>query len=45
LPVAGSFQVGKIEVNETPKEYLARELTEELNIAVSVGKFCTEVTY
>lgn len=39
------FPGGKIEINETPQACLARELKEELNIAVSVGKFCTEVAH
>lgn len=39
------FPGGKIEVNETPQECLARELKEELNIVVSVEKFCTGVAY
>jgi len=39
------FPGGKIEANETPQECLARELKEELNLAVSVGKFCTEVVH
>jgi 8-oxo-dGTP diphosphatase len=39
------FTGGKIEANETPEACLARELKEELNISVSVGKFCTEVTH
>ena len=37
------FPGGKIEAKETPQECLARELKEELNIIVSVDKFCTEV--
>jgi 8-oxo-dGTP diphosphatase len=39
------FPGGKIESNETPQACLARELKEELNIDVSVGKFCTEITH
>jgi len=39
------FPGGKIEINETPQACLARELKEELNIDVSVGKFCTEVAH
>jgi 8-oxo-dGTP diphosphatase len=39
------FPGGKIEVNETPQDCLVRELKEELNIDVSIGKFCTEVTH
>lgn len=39
------FPGGKIEANETPQACLARELKEELNIAVSVGKFCTQITH
>ena len=39
------FPGGKIEINETPEDCLARELKEELDINVSVHKFCTEVTH
>ncbi len=39
------FPGGKVEINETPEGCLARELKEELNINVSVDKFCTEVTH
>jgi len=39
------FPGGKIEINETPQACLVRELKEELNIIVSVDKFCTEVAY
>mgnify|MGYP001954285342 CR=1 FL=1 len=39
------FPGGKIEINERPQACLARELKEELNIDVSVGKLCTEVVH
>jgi 8-oxo-dGTP diphosphatase len=44
---AGSWEFpgGKIEPNETPEDCLVREIKEELNIDVSIEKFCTEVTH
>lgn len=39
------FPGGKIEENESPEACLVRELKEELNISVSVGNLCSEVTH
>ena len=39
------FPGGKIEGDETQEECLLRELKEELNIQVIVGKRCSEVTH
>jgi len=39
------FPGGKIEINETAKECLKRELKEEFNIEVSVGSFFGESIY
>jgi len=39
------FPGGKIELNETPEDCLIRELKEELNIDISIDKFCTEATH
>lgn len=39
------FPGGKIEMNETPQDCIVRELKEELNIEISIGKLCTEVIH
>ena len=39
------FPGGKIEVGETPEEALVREIKEELNVKISVGKLIDIVEY
>ena len=39
------FPGGKIEVTETPEEALAREIQEELDAEITVGRFITTVEY
>lgn len=39
------FPGGKVELGESPEQALVREIKEELNIAVSVGKFLGEEEY
>lgn len=38
------FPVGKIKLNETPQDSLQRELKEELDIEVTVGRFIGQST-
>jgi 8-oxo-dGTP diphosphatase len=45
LPNYWEFPGGKIEKNETPEEALAREIKEEFNCEISVGKKVEDTTY
>lgn len=38
LPLKWEFPGGKVEMNETPKTCLKREIKEELNIEINIGK-------
>ena len=44
-PGAWEFPGGKVEPGETPEKCLARELSEELGIVVTVGEKLAEVRY
>ncbi len=45
LPNYWEFPGGKIEGNETPQEALAREIKEEFNCEISVGRKVEDTTY
>lgn len=45
LPNYWEFPGGKIEENETPEQALAREIKEEFNCTIKVGKKVEDTTY
>jgi 8-oxo-dGTP diphosphatase len=45
LPGLWEFPGGKIEPNETPEESLIREIQEELNCTIKVGKLVADATH
>ncbi|MFP7170865.1 (deoxy)nucleoside triphosphate pyrophosphohydrolase [Terribacillus halophilus] len=45
LPLKWEFPGGKIEEGETPQEALRREITEEMNCSISIGKAVEDTTY
>lgn len=45
LPLKWEFPGGKVEVDETPKTCLKREIKEELNIEINIGEKLKNNTY